>query len=64
MNEKEVLELVLDQIGALRIPLREEALRQDILVIRMNLEALRNAVAAEMEKQEPQAEGGTEDVQG
>ena len=62
MNEKQVLELVLDQIGALRIPIREAELLQEILLIRGNILALRDAVAAAMEKEDGKAEGGAEDV--
>lgn len=50
MGEIEVLDLVLKQIGELRIPFREEELRQQVCVIAGNVQALRDAVSAAVEK--------------
>ena len=61
MSGIEVLDLVLEQIGELRIPLREEVLRQQIIAIRGNVAALREAMAENAEKTQ-ETEGGVEDV--
>lgn len=56
MSELEVLNLILDQIGNLRIPMREEELRSNIGVIARNVQALRDAVAKGIEEVRKEAE--------
>lgn len=65
MSEIEVLELILRQIGELRVPMREETLRKDLGVIAGNVQALLDAMGARLEeKQAPEAtEEAGENVQ-
>lgn len=44
MSELEVLEFVIQQIGELRVPMRETELRDGLEVILRNLTALKDAV--------------------
>lgn len=69
MNELQVLDLVIQQMGELRIPMRETELREQLIVIAGNVQALRDAVAQKAaeteEKTEEKAdgrEGGGADV--
>lgn len=51
MNELEVYDLVLEQIGNLRIPVRETELLEQIKMIQHNVLELRKAVVMQMEEQ-------------
>lgn len=64
MNEMQVLELMLQQMGELRIPLRETELRERLTVIAGNIQALRDAIASarEADGKKETAEGGAERV--
>ena len=53
MRDIEVVGLVLDQIAALRVPVRETELYQGLLTIAQNLSALKDA----MEKRDADAAG-------
>ena len=61
MNEIEVINLVLNQIGEIRVPMRDEELRGQLTVIRTNLEALRDAFVLNREKAQQTEEGGAEE---
>lgn len=52
MNELQVLDLIIRQIGDLRIPMRETELFERLNVIVGNVQALRDAVAKSMPKKE------------
>lgn len=65
MSEIEVLELVLRQMGDLRIPMRETELREQLVVIGQNIQALRDAMiqardGAGTDGAGPEEEGGGE----
>ena len=55
MSEIEVLNLVLNQIGDLRVPIREEKLIQQIGIIAGNIQALLDAITASKEKAKKKA---------
>ena len=59
MSEIEVLEFVIQQIGELRVPMRETELRDGLEVILRNLTALKDAVEQAQNAQES-GEGGEE----
>lgn len=61
MNEIEVIDLVLRQIGEIRVPKRDEELWNQLTVISTNLEALRDAFMLNREKTQQTEEGGTEE---
>lgn len=52
MNELQVLDLIIQQIGDLRIPMRETELFERLSVIAGNVQALRDAVEKSMPKKE------------
>lgn len=52
MSEIEVLEFVIQQIGELRVPMRETELRDGLEVILRNLTALKEAVEQAQNAQE------------
>lgn len=52
MSELEVLEFVIQQIGELRVPMRETELRDGLEVILRNLTALKDAVEQAQNAQE------------
>ena len=52
MSELEVLEFVIQQIGELRVPMRETELRDRLEVILRNLTALKDAVEQAQNAQE------------
>lgn len=52
----DVLDLVMSQIGDLRIPMREEELRQQLCIIFETIHALRDSVAEAKEKAEMEAD--------
>lgn len=52
MSELEVLEFVIQQIGELRVPMRETELRDGLEVILRNLTALKEAVEQAQNAQE------------
>lgn len=65
MSDIEVLELVLRQMGDLRIPMRETELREQLVVIGQNIQALRDAMvqardAAGTDGARAEEEGGGE----
>ena len=64
MNEMQVLDLVIQQMGELRIPMRETELREQLIMIARNIQALRDAIASAREADEKKetAEGGAERV--
>lgn len=62
MNEMQVLDLVIQQMGELRIPMRETELRDQLVVIAGNIRALRDAVAAKMAEGTEGAKEGDADV--
>jgi len=64
MNELQVLELVLQQMGELRIPMRETELREQLIMIAGNIRALRDAVAAARTETETGKDGGTAGEEG
>ena len=57
MNEMQVLDLVIQQMGELRIPLRETELREQLIMIARNIQALRDAMEAA--RTETGKDGGT-----
>lgn len=62
MSELEVLDIVIQQIGELRVPVKETELRDGLEVILRNLAVLRDAVD-EAQKAQTEAQGEvTEDV--
>ena len=60
MNAIEVLDLIIKQIGDLRVPVREEALREQIMVILGNVIELRKAAAAQTDEQTEEQEQSAE----
>lgn len=56
MSELEVLEFVIQQIGELRVPMRETELRDGLEVILRNLTALKDAVEQAQNAQESDEE--------
>lgn len=52
MKDIDVVKLILEQIGELRVPIREEELRAGIMNIARNLSALKEA----MEKRDAEAQ--------
>ena len=52
MSEIEVLEVVINQIGELRVPMKETELRDGLEVILLNLTALKDAVEQAQNAQE------------
>ena len=60
MSELEVLEFVIQQIGELRVPVKEAELRDGLEVILRNLTALKDAVEQAQNAQE--SDDGEEEV--
>lgn len=60
MSEIEVLEFVIQQIGELRVPMRETELRDGLEVILRNLTALKDAV--EQAQNAHESDDGEEEV--
>lgn len=58
-----VLDLVMSQIGDLRIPMREEELRQQLRIIYENIHVLRDSVAEAKEKAEQEADAAEKEEQ-
>lgn len=64
MNEMQVLDLVIQQMGELRIPLRETELREQLIMIARNIQALRDAMEAARTEPETGKDGGTAGAEG
>ena len=64
MNEMQVLDLVIQQMGELRIPLRETELREQLIMIARNIQALRDAMEAARTETETGKDGGTAGAEG
>lgn len=62
MSELEVLDIVIQQIGELRVPVKETELRDGLEVILRNLAVLRDAVDEAQKAQAEAQEEVTEDV--
>lgn len=58
VSEIEVLDIVIQQIGELRVPVREKELLDGLEVVLRNLTALRNAVDGAQKAQESKEETG------
>lgn len=62
MNEIEVISLVLSQVEDIRVPIKYEDMRQQLLTIHQNLEVLREEFIKNREKPADEAAEVTEDV--